>query len=59
MIYDARHPERTEVNMLDFARVIYMNPGFIDEDSLSGLLNIYNFLTEIISIGQSNVAVLQ
>lgn len=44
LIYDARRTGNASVKLLDFGRVVWCEPEFVDEDSLSGLINLHRFL---------------
>lgn len=54
MLYDAKDPTKLDVRLLDFGRVMNADPGFVDEESIQGLQNIYAFLEEIVADGQSH-----
>ncbi len=53
-MYDAKQPLNTDAKLLDFGRVSHCDPGFIDEDSISGLVNIHRFLSDVLKLGQNN-----
>ena len=54
MFYDAKDPTKPDIRLLDFGRVTNLDPGFVDEESIQGLQNIYAFLLEIVADGQSH-----
>lgn len=54
LLYDSKNPSKMDIRLLDFGRVMNADPGFIDEESIQGLQNIYAFLAEIIADGQSH-----
>lgn len=54
LLYDAKDPTKHDIRLLDFGRVMSADPGFVDEESIQGLENIYAFLAEIAEDGQSH-----
>lgn len=54
LLYDAKDPTKHDIRLLDFGRVMSADPGFIDEESIQGLQNVYAFLAEIAEDGQSH-----
>ena len=52
IMYDAKHPHSVDIKLLDFGRVGHCDPVFIDEDSISGMMNIHRLLLNILELGQ-------
>ena len=53
LAYDAARPANTEVKFLDFGRVEHRHPGFIDEETTSGLENMLRIVMLLRQSGDS------
>lgn len=59
IIYDAKNPLVSDIKLLDFGRVAHCSSNYVDEDSLSGLINIHRFLSILLEMEQKDVNLLE